>query len=112
MFHAFNQVNLLPVFCVQNFSQAVDQDSTMEIDDRQIFLLYNACEFVEKISNGRFHLTAHNNCSGGSVKLPFTSVHEMKEICGSELPQNHDFWQSNLHFQSICCLGLNVESVF
>lgn len=62
MFHAFNQVNLLPVFCVQSFTQAIDHDSTMEIDDRQIFLLYDACEFVEKINNRCFDLTAHNNC--------------------------------------------------
>ena len=63
LFHALNQVNLLPVFYVQNFSQAIiDHYSTMEIDDKKTFLLYNAFEFVETISNNCSDLTAHNNC--------------------------------------------------
>lgn len=60
---AFNQVKLLLVFCVQSFSQAIiDHYSTIEIDDMKTFLLYNVHEFVGKISNSCFDLTAYNNC--------------------------------------------------
>lgn len=62
MFDAFNQVNLLLASCVQSSSQAIiDHYSTKEIDTKT-FLLYNAYEFVGKISNSCFDLTAHNNC--------------------------------------------------
>lgn len=63
MFDAFNQVNFLLIFCVQSFSQAIiDYHFTIEIDDMKTFLLYNAYEFVGKISNSCFDLTACNNC--------------------------------------------------
>ncbi|KAI5193803.1 Ewing'S Tumor-Associated Antigen 1 [Manis pentadactyla] len=62
-FTIMDKVNLMLVFCDRSFSQAIiDHYSTIEIDDVKTFLFYKACEFVEKISNSCFDLTAYNNC--------------------------------------------------